>query len=146
MGELTIPGLLLSPASRIPVEAGDAITFIKEGERGFVGIAEVYGSFIKYGARKGWRRHNETTMNIVVPVGSIRFVVFDNRIGSTGFGLFEDLILGSENYQRLTVPPGVWMAFEGLSEGENLLWNAIDQPHDPAEADTKELSAIEYAW
>jgi dTDP-4-dehydrorhamnose 3,5-epimerase len=146
MGELSIPGLLLSAASRIPVEAGDAITFIKEGERGYVGIAEVYGSFIKQGEKKGWRRHNEITMNIVVPVGQIRFVLFDNRIGSAGFGLFEDVILGPDNYQRLTVPNGVWMAFEGLSEGENLLWNAINQVHDPAEADTKELSAIEYAW
>lgn len=52
MGELSIPGLLLSAASRIPVEAGDAITFIKEGERGYMGIAEVYGSFIKQGEKK----------------------------------------------------------------------------------------------
>jgi dTDP-4-dehydrorhamnose 3,5-epimerase len=146
MGELSIPGLLLSAASRISVEAGDAITFIKEGERGYLGIAEVYGSFIKHGAKKGWRRHNEITMNIVVPVGQIRFVLYDNRIGSAGFGLFEEIILGANNYQRLTVPPGVWMAFEGLSEGENLLWNAINQLHNPAEADTKELSAIGYAW
>lgn len=85
-------------------------------------------------------------MNIVVPVGQIRFVLYDNRIGSAGFGLFENIILGTDNYQRLTVPPGIWMAFEGLSEGENLLWNAINQVHNPAEADTKELSAIEYAW
>jgi dTDP-4-dehydrorhamnose 3,5-epimerase len=146
MGELSIPGLLLSAASRIPVEAGDAITFIKEGERGYMGIAEVYGSFIKQGAKKGWRRHNEITLNIVVPVGQIRFVLYDNRIGSAGFGLFDEIILGANNYQRLTVPPGVWMAFEGLSEGENLLWNAINQLHDPAEADSKDLSAIEYAW
>ena len=146
MGELSIPGLLLSAASRIPVEAGDTITFIKEGERGYMGIAEVYGSFIKQGAKKGWRRHNEITLNIVVPVGQIRFVLYDTRIGSAGFGLFEEVVLGAENYQRLTVPPGVWMAFEGLSNGDNLLWNAIDQPHDPAEADTKELSAIKYAW
>ena len=146
MGELSIPGLLLSPASRIAVEAGDAITFIKEGEHGYVGIAEVYGSFVKQGLKKGWRRHNEVTLNIVVPVGQIRFVIYDNRVGSKGFGLFEEVILGPSNYQRLTVPPGVWMAFEGQGEGENLLWNAINQVHNPAEADTKELSAIAYAW
>ncbi len=146
MGELNIPGLFLTTANRIAVEAGDAITFIKEGETGYVGIAEVYGSFVKHGARKGWRRHNEVTMNIVVPVGQIRFVLYDNRIGSEGFGLFEEIILGQENYQRITVPPGVWMAFEGLSKGENLLWNAINQVHNPTEADTKELAAFEYAW
>ncbi len=146
MGELSIPGLLLTPANRIAVDAGDAITFIKEGEQGYAGIAEVYGSFVKCGARKGWRRHNKVTLNIVVPVGQIRFVLYDDRIGSAGFGLYEEIILGPENYQRLTVPPGVWMAFEGLLEGESLLWNAIDQPHDPAEADIKELSAFEYAW
>ena len=85
-------------------------------------------------------------MNIVVPVGKVRFVLYDDRKGSSGFGLFEEVILGQENYQRLTVPPGVWMAFEGQGEGENLLWNAINHVHNPAEADTKELSAIAYDW
>jgi len=51
-----------------------------------------------------------------------------------------------DNYQRLTVPAGVWMAFEGVAAGQSLLWNAIDYPHNPAEADTLDLSAIPYAW
>lgn len=141
MGQLVIPGVLLSPAKRLANPAGDVVTFIKEGDSGLAGIGEVYGSFIKQGARKGWRKHNVVTLNIVVPVGKIRFVLYDYSQK-----LFEEITLGYHNYQRLTIPPGVWMAFEGIAEGESLLLNAIDQPHDPAEADTQDLSAIYYAW
>ncbi len=144
MGQLTIPGVLLTPAKRIPVEAGDVVTFVKQGDAGIETVAEVYGSFIMRGARKGWRRHNRTTMNIVVPVGEIRFVLYDNRTNKDG--AFQEVTLGDDSYTRLTVPPGIWMAFEGIAEGQSLLWNAIDHLHDPTEADTQELSAIPYAW
>lgn len=142
MDKITIPGVWLTPAKRIGVTTGDVLTFCKLGEAGIGTIAEVYGSFINQGERKGWRRHNKITLNLVVPVGQIRFVLFDDRAA----GKFYETTLGLDNYQRLTVPPGVWMAFEGLAPGQNLLWNAIDHPHDPAEADTLNLSAIPYAW
>lgn len=144
MDKITIPGVLLTPAKRIGVATGDVVTFCKVGEAGISNIAEVYGSLINQGARKGWRRHNKTTLNLVVPVGQIRFVLFDDRVGDSG--QFYEVSLGMDNYQRLTVPAGVWMAFEGVAAGQSLLWNAIDYPHNPAEADTLDLSAIPYAW
>jgi dTDP-4-dehydrorhamnose 3,5-epimerase len=48
--------------------------------------------------------------------------------------------LGPLNYYRLTVLPGIWVAFEGM-ENLNLLMNMADLEHDPEEVDRKDLEA-----
>ena len=48
------------------------------------------------------------------------------------------------NYQRLTVPPGIWMAFYGVGEGISMLMDIIPEPHDPSEADRIDLNEIVY--
>ena len=46
------------------------------------------------------------------------------------------------NYSRLVVPPGVWMAFEGVSQETSMLLDIIPLPHDPSESDRKPLNAF----
>ena len=41
-----------------------------------------------------------------------------------------------QHYQRLTVPPGIWVAFSGEGPGENIVLNIASIPHDPVEAET----------
>ena len=49
------------------------------------------------------------------------------------------------NYQRLTVAPGLWMAFAGAdSEKTSMLMDLIPEIHDPSESDRKELEEIKY--
>ena len=79
------------------------------------------------------------TLNLVVPQGAILFVLFDGREGSETFGEIMEVELSQKDYQRLTVPPGIWMAFSGLSEGINLLLNIASIQHDPAEAENLPL-------
>ena len=47
------------------------------------------------------------TMNLIVPHGKVRFVFSD-------FTECESIISSQESYIRLTVPPGIWVAFQGL--------------------------------
>ena len=74
-------------------------------------------------------------LNLVVPMGAIRFVLYDDRPESKSFQIFQEFIISKENYQRLTVPPGVWMAFQGMADGLNILLNIASIPHDPNEAE-----------
>ena len=46
----------------------------------------------------------------------------------------------------LTVPPLVWIGFQGLEQGMNLLLNIASIPHDPNEVDRKLFNAIDYDW
>ena len=74
-------------------------------------------------------------LNLIVPVGAIKFVLYDGRKESRTYQTFQEVILSKDNYARLTVPPGVWMAFQGLGAENNTLLNIASIPHDPMEAE-----------
>ncbi len=134
---MKIQGCRLTPLRIMPGEKGDVLHALRSTDKGFVAFGEAYFSTVKKGEVKGWRRHLCLTLNLVVPVGKIRFLLHDDRPGSPTFRLKDEVMLSLENYQRLTVPPGIWLAFEGLDDGLNLLLNVADLPHDPAESETK---------
>lgn len=132
--ELLIEGVFLSDLKIIPVDNGRVLHGIKANENTYMGFGEAYFSSIVNGKIKGWKKHLQMTLNLVVPVGAIRFVIFDDRPKSKTYGSFNEVCLGPEiKYSRLTIPPGVWMAFQGIGKDLNLLLNIASIPHDPAE-------------
>ena len=69
---------------------------------------------------KAWKKHKIMTLNLVVISGLIKFVFYDDRIGSSK-GNFSEFLLGPDNnYSRLTVPPEIWMGFQGCQSGKNI--------------------------
>lgn len=146
MDDSLIAGVLVTPQKRILNPKGDILHAIKRSGPGFVGFGEAYLSTVHAGIAKGWKRHRRVTLNLLVPVGAIRFVIYDDRLGSATEGRFLDVVLGGERHGRLTVPPGLWMAFQGRGEGLNMLLNVIDEEHDPAEAENIDLEAIPFIW
>lgn len=139
-----IEGLQLTPLRVVSNPKGDIYHALKASAPGYQGFGEAYFSTVIQGLTKSWKRHNRFTLNLVVPVGEIRFILYDDRPGSSTCGQFADLCLGlAGNYARLTVPPGLWMAFRGLDQF-NLLLNIIPAEHDPAESDTVDINSIDY--
>ncbi len=130
-----ISDVLITPLRIIHGESGDVMHGLKELEPSFAGFGEAYFSTVKRGAVKGWKKHRQMILNLIVPAGTIRFVLYDGRQSSQSFESIQELTLSRENYKRLTVPAGIWMAFQGIGEGENILLNIASIPHDPAEAD-----------
>ena len=128
-----IEGIELHPMKHIAVPKGDIFHAIHCTDEGYDGMV------------KGWKRHNRMVLNIVVPVGAVKFVVYDDREGSKTKGQFEEIILSpKDNYQRLTVQPGLWMAFAGAGEGTSMLMDIIPEVHDDSEASRVDLSEIPY--
>ena len=101
---------------------------------------------MKYKDIKAWKKHIKMTLNLVVPIGEIKFVLFDDRENSISKDKFFEVELSNNNYQRLTVPPNIWMGFEGKEQGLNLLLNLADMEHDPKEIIRLELDKIDYNW
>ena len=131
-----IEGVVLTLLKIIPGENGAVMHGLKAQEDSFKNFGEAYFSFVNKGKIKGWKRHTKMTLNLIVPVGKIRFVLYDDRDNSKTKDNFNDLILGPEiQYSRLTIPPGIWMAFQGIGDEQNLLLNIADIPHDPSEAE-----------
>lgn len=146
MDSKMIDGVLVTPQKRILNPKGDILHAMKCSGAGYAGFGEAYFSTVHPGVIKGWKRHRSATLNLVVPVGLVRFVVYDDRPHSASVGQFFDVTLGKENHARITVSPGLWVAFTGMSEGLNMLLNISSEEHDPAEADNIDLDAIPFVW
>lgn len=146
MGTTVIKGVTLTPLKRIHHPQGDVYHAMKSSEPSFSKFGEAYFSTVHSGNIKGWKKHHEMILNLVVPAGAVRFVVFDDRETSETKGKFFDVTLSKDNYCRLTVEPGLWMAFQGAGPDLNLLLNLASLEHNPAEATAIKLEEIKYEW
>jgi dTDP-4-dehydrorhamnose 3,5-epimerase len=138
-----LSGVILTPLKVIEHPLGNVMHGIKFTDDGFAGFEEAYFSTIKYDVIKPWKKHLNMTLNLIVPVGEIKFVIYDDRIESQTNNCFMDVSLSLNNYKRLTVPPGVWVAFKGIGMSLNLLLNASNLLHDPNEIIRKELNEFD---
>jgi dTDP-4-dehydrorhamnose 3,5-epimerase len=133
-------GAMITPLRRITNPKGDIYHGLKACEGSFKGFGEAYFSSVKSGETKGWKLHRLMTLNLIVPVGSIKF-----HLCSVNGEISESINLSEQRYARLTVPPGVWMAFSGIDNGLNLLLNIASIQHDPDEAVTAPLEQFPIA-
>lgn len=140
MGTVSVDQIQVTHLQRIPVEGGDVLHAIKNGDLGYAGFGEAYFSIVEPNKIKAWKRHLRMTLNLVVPVGQIIFVFIDE----TGEYRLENV--GPSRYVRLTVPPGIWFGFKGLGHPNSLLMNIANIVHDPGEVERKGLSEIAYKW
>lgn len=141
-----IDGVIVTPLKRISNEKGDILHALKCSEASFSRFGEAYFSTINTNDVKGWKKHSEMMLNLVVPIGAIKFVLFDDRDISVSKGLFQEVIISPDNYVRLTVPAKVWMAFQGVGSEFNMLLNIANIEHDPTESLNCELNSIDYQW
>lgn len=141
MGAVSLGDILVTPLARVTVAGGDVLHAMKCTDTGYAGFGEAYFSSVSMGAVKAWKLHTQMTMNIIVPVGKVRFA-FHLR-GTDGFRVEE---LGADRYARLTVPPGIWFGFQGMSAPNSMLLNIASIAHDPAEVQRAAISEIKFDW
>jgi len=146
MGGVDIEGLLLTSLNIVNVDKGNVLHALKANDVGYKGFGEAYFSCVDYAAVKAWKRHRVMTLNLIVPVGKVRFKIYDNRNDSKSKDTFNEVILSKDNYCRLTIPPMVWIGFQGLSKDTNMLLNVASIQHDPDEFDKKEIEEINANW
>ena len=139
-----IDDVIITPLEIIETFGGDVMHAMKKTDFGYADFGEAYFSEIEKNKVKAWKRHREMTLNLIVPLGTIKFVMFDDRKGSNN--MFQEVIISKENYCRLTVPPMIWVGFKGLSSFKSILLNIASIPHNPKELDYKEIDKIEFDW
>lgn len=130
----SLEGIELSPLKIIKGDNGSVLHALKKEEEHFAGFGEVYFSTVKKGIVKGWKKHTKMISNLLVVSGEVQFAFYDDREDSKSQGKYFSVKLSRNNYQRLTVQPGLWMAFKGLGDEENILMNFASIQHDPKEA------------
>ena len=142
----TIEDVVLTPLRIIDTNGGDVLHGMKNGDSGYAGFGEAYFSSIERGAIKAWKRHRQMTLNLIVPMGAIRFAIYDDRRGSSSNGNLWVTSLSREHYFRLTVPPMLWLGFKGVDKRDSIFLNIANITHDPSEVHKKDISEIQCNW
>jgi len=140
-----VKGLIISELKQIHNSKGDILHALKKSDKSYNNFGEAYFSFVKYNQIKGWKKHNKMTMNLIVPIGEIKFVLYDDRDKKSDPKI-KEIIVGQSNYKRLTIPPNIYVSFKGISKNINLILNVADIEHDPNESINLDLSDIAYEW
>ena len=143
-----IEGVRVTPLRQIADERGKVMHMLRSDSEAFAGFGEIYFSTVFPGAIKGWHIHTRMTLNYAVPYGRIKFVLYDDRDGSSTRGEVQEIFLGPDSYNLVTVPPLVWNGFKGIGTEMALVANCASIPHDPTEIDRRDPfdPAIPYDW
>lgn len=127
----------ISELKKITNPKGDIYRALKSSEDSYQEFGEAYFTNIHSGEIKGWKKHNRMILNLIVPIGLVRFHVHCECTNET-----KHFDIGYDAYSRLTIQPGVWVAFEGLSKESSLILNIASIEHDPEESENRELESI----
>lgn len=100
---------------------------------------DAYFSFVKFNKIKGWKKHTRMTMTLVVPVGKVKFVFYDEN-------KFRSIIIGDNRFYKIIVPPNIWFAFKGISKSKNVIFNLANVKHNDKEVVRKKNNEIKYNW
>ena len=144
MGPVNFKKITLTPLSQIPIPEGAVCHAMKQSDSGYSGFGEAYFSWIGGGKVKAWKRHNRMILNLVVPVGNVRFV-FCNE-GSTASTEYQVETIGADRAMRITVPPGIWFGFQGLQAEQSLILNIANIEHDPNEVENIKVNQFDFNW
>ncbi len=144
MSDIDIKGVQLSSLKNIKVEGGNVMHALKKSDSSFQGFGEAYFSCIHSNAIKAWKKHKKMTLNLIVPVGIIKFVIHDETFVNQK--KFNTIMLSADNYYRLTINPGLWVGFMGMSEKTSILLNIANIEHDPDEVEKAPKSKFKYDW
>ena len=143
-----IEGVGIHPLQAIADDRGAVLHMLRADAEHFDRFGEIYFSTVHPGRVKAWQRHRRMTLNYAVPVGQIRFVIFDDREDSATRGRLMELSIGESNYCLVIVPSGLWSGFKGLGDRTALVANCATLPHDPAEIERRaqDTPTIPYDW
>ncbi len=144
MGAVKLFDISVTPLSRIETSGGDVLHAMKQNDHGYKGFGEAYFSWVSAGAIKAWKLHTKMTMNLVVPVGQVRFVF--RCINAQGVDEFRVEEIGFNRFGRITVPPGIWFGFKGIDINQSLILNIANINHDPNEVERLTQQDINYDW
>ena len=142
MGIVSLEEITITNLRQIEVEGGNVMHGMKKNDIGYNGFGEAYFSWVKKDNIKAWKLHERMTLNLIVPIGRIR-LVFVTQSQPENFRVEE---IGSNNYSRISVPPGIWFGFMGISNQDSLLLNISNIIHDPTEVVKENLNYFKYQW
>jgi len=143
-----IEGVRIESLNIFPNEKGDVLHMMRCDSPLYKQFGEIYFSFVKPGAIKGWKKHVKQTQHFAVPVGQIKLVLYDDRPNSQTSSEIQEIVIGESKYCLVRIPPQIWYSFEAISNDRAMIANCTDVPHDPDESVYADIfdEMFPYAW
>lgn len=78
---------------------------------------------------RGWALHHEQDDRLFFSMGTIKVVLYDGRPTSPTYRMINEFCLGERNRALLTVPAGVFHAFQNVGQNEAVFINLPTRPY-----------------
>jgi dTDP-4-dehydrorhamnose 3,5-epimerase len=145
---MMIDGVKITPLKQIIDERGKVMHMLRSDDSYFERFGEIYFSCTHPSVVKAWHLHKKMTLNYAVVYGQLKFVLYDDRDGSSTRGEVQEIFLSPENYCLVTVPPMIWNGFKGIGTQTTIVANCATMPHDTNEIERLDpfCSNIPYDW
>ena len=141
MGKNFLGKVKVTPLKIIKKRTGNIMRVLSKNELKNKIFGEVYFSKIKSGKIRAWKYHLKTILNLVVPYGKVKFVLYSQEDKN-----FKVVEIGEKKYLKLTVPPKIWYGFKGVSKHESIILNVTNIKHDPKEILRCKKNEINFDW
>ena len=130
---MNIKDVIITELKIIKDNRGKVMHMMRNDSNVFKSFGEIYFSTNFKDVVKAWHLHKEATLNYACIKGKVKLVLFDDRKDSNTRSTYEEIILSPEKYFLITIPPNVWNGFKGLDEGESIIANCLNLPHNEKE-------------
>ena len=141
-----ISGIKIFKKNIITDDRGKILHMMRIDDDNFRRFGEIYFSYVNPSQIKAWHIHKKMTLNYVAAYGKIKLVLYDDREISPTNGMVQEIILSNDNHLLVSIPPMIWMGFQGLDSDVSLLLNIANIVHSPEESDRKTVDSIKYNW
>ena len=131
--ESKIDGVKIIKKNQIVDERGKIKHMLRVDDDNFSKFGEIYFSSVNPRKIKAWHLHKLMTLNYVAVTGSIKLVLFDDRIESKTKGVVEEIMMSEANHLLVSIPPLIWNGFCSANNETAILANCSDIPHDKEE-------------
>jgi dTDP-4-dehydrorhamnose 3,5-epimerase len=131
-----IEGVVVRDLRPIPDERGMLMEILRSDDPAFRKFGQVYITTAYFDVVKAWHYHKIQWDNFACIRGMCKLVLYDDREQSPTRGEVNEFFLGVFQPKRITIPPGVWHGFKGISMEEALMINVptevyhYDQPDE----------------
>tara|TARA_X000000950_G_C13823432_1_gene622916 strand:+ start:15 stop:458 length:444 start_codon:yes stop_codon:yes gene_type:complete len=129
----TIEGIKITPLKIISDDRGSVMHMLRSDGDVFQKFGEIYFSTIFKDSIKAWHLHKEATLNYACIFGKVKLALYDDRVQSVSYGIYQELYLSLDSYSLITIPPNIWNGFKGLNDNHSIIANCLTLPHNEKE-------------
>jgi dTDP-4-dehydrorhamnose 3,5-epimerase len=102
-------------------------------------VVYAYTFTIRPGVTKGWVMHKNQEDRLILLAGEMEMVLYDDREGSSTYGLVAKVTFSEYNRRLMNLPAGIWHAATNIGNKDVVMVNLPTRPYDHANPDKYRL-------